>query len=194
MSPRIGLDLQTLLQVATEIADQKGMEAVTLASLAQKLEIKSPSLYNHVNGLKGLRKKMAIYGLEQLHQSLIHAAIGLSGDDAIRAMGRRYVTFVRSHPGLYEATLQAPDQNDPEVQQAGKLLVDLVLQVLKPFGLKEDESLHITRGLRSLLHGFASLEQKGGFGLPLNRDESLDLLMETYLAGIHTRMSIENKD
>ena len=189
MSPRIGLDLPTLLQTATEIADQKGMEAVTLASLAQKLEIKSPSLYNHVNGLNGLRTKMAIFGLEQLHHTLIHAANGRSGDVAIRAMSRGYVTFVRSHPGLYEATLQAPDPSDPEVQQAGKPIVDLVLQVLEPYGLNEEESLHITRGLRSLLHGFASLEQKGGFGLPLNRDESLDLLIETYMAGIQAKKS-----
>lgn len=187
MSPRIGLDLPTLLIAATEIADQKGIEAVTLASLAQKLEIKSPSLYNHVHGLKGLRKKMAIYGLEQLHQTLTQAAIGRSGDDAIRSMGKAYVSFVRAHPGLYEATLLAPDPQNPEVQLAGKPIVDLNLQMLDRFGLKDEEALHVTRGLRSLLHGFASLEQKGGFGLPLDLDQSLDLLIDTYLAGIQAK-------
>jgi hypothetical protein len=33
MSPRIGLDVQTILQAAVEIADQDGAEAVTLADL-----------------------------------------------------------------------------------------------------------------------------------------------------------------
>lgn len=188
MSPRIGLDLPTLLQAATEIADQNGIEAVTLASLAQKLEIKSPSLYNHVNGLNGLRKKLAIYGLEQLHKTLTYAAIGRSGDEAIRAMGKAYVTFARTHPGLYEATLLSPDPQDSEVQLAVKPVLDLILQVLEVYGLSGSDALHITRGLRSLLHGFASLEQKRGFGLPLDLDVSLEILLDTYLAGIRARM------
>lgn len=55
MSPRAGLDTQTLVLAAAELADEYGMEGVTLALLAAKLGVRSPSLYNHVNGLKELR-------------------------------------------------------------------------------------------------------------------------------------------
>lgn len=63
MSPRAGLDRRTLVIAAAEIADHEGIEAVTLAALANKLGVRSPSLYNHINGLQELRTQLAIYGL-----------------------------------------------------------------------------------------------------------------------------------
>ncbi|PLR76302.1 TetR family transcriptional regulator [Bacillus sp. V3-13] len=186
MSPRIGLDLQIILQAATQIADTEGIEAVTLASLAKKLKIRPPSLYNHVDGLHGLRKKLAIYGLEQLYNRLVREAIGRSGDDAVRALGKEYVAFARSHPGLYEATLLAPDPRDPEVQQAGSKIVDLAVRLMNAYGLEDEAAIHAVRGLRSILHGFASLEQRGGFGIPLDLDVSLRLLIDTFISGIHS--------
>ena len=184
MSPRIGLDLPAVLRAAAELADQRGIDSVTLASLSRKLSIRPPSLYNHVDGLGDLRKKLAVYGLRQLHDALSRAALGWSGDDAVRALGEAYITFARRRPGLYEATLRAPDPKDPEVQRAGKEITDLVVRVLSAYGLEKEAALHTVRGLRSLLHGFASLEQKGGFGLPLNPDQSLRLMIDTFLAGI----------
>ncbi len=186
MSPRIGLDLQTILQAAAGLADTHGFEQVTLASLAQKLDIRSPSLYNHVHGLNCLRKKMAIYGLELLYGALTKAAVGKAGDEAVHGLGQAYLAFARAHPGLYEATILTPDPRDPEIQQVGNQIVELIVQVLRYYGLKDDDALHVVRGLRSILHGFASLEQRGGFGLPLDLDTSFRMLVDTYLAGIRS--------
>lgn len=185
MSPRIGLTLDTILHAATEIADEQGLAEVTLANLAKKLKIRPPSLYNHIDGLKGLRKLLAIYGLEKLYNELMEAAVGYSGDEAVRAIGVAYVDFARTHPGLYEATLHAPDPQEEEVKKAGNKIVELTVKVLSVYGLEEEASLHAIRGLRSILHGFASLEQSQGFGLPLDLDETLRRLIDTFLAGIH---------
>jgi AcrR family transcriptional regulator len=187
MSPRIGLDLSTILQTATEIADKDGLDAVTLATLAKKLGIRPPSLYNHIEGLHGLRKQLAVYGLEQLYKTMAQAAIGRSGDDAVHALGNAYVTFARTHPGLYEATLQAPDPQDTDLQRASQEIVSLTLRVLHAYDLDDETALHAVRGLRSMFHGFASLEQKGGFGLPLDHDVTLRFLIDTFLTGIHRK-------
>ncbi|MFT8316371.1 MAG: WHG domain-containing protein [Clostridium sp.] len=187
MSPRIGITLDTILKAAVEIADTKGIYEVTLASLAEKLNIRTPSLYNHVNGLSELRRKLAIYGMEQLYNALTLAATGRSGDDAVRALGEAYVTFARNHKGLYEATFLNFDTKDTEIQIAADQIVSLSIRVLHAFGLEEQAAIHVTRGLRSIFHGFVSLEQKGGFGLPVNTDESFRLLIDTYLAGLHCK-------
>lgn len=184
MSPRIGLDVQTILQAAVEIADQDGAEAVTLAALAKKLTIRPPSLYNHIQGLTDLRRKLAAYGMEELYSRLAQAANGRSKDESVHAIADAYVEFVRSHPGLYEFTLSTLEKENGEIQLAGKKIVDLSIQVLNEYGLKEEAALHAVRGLRSILHGFSSLEQKGGFGLPLDADASLHLLIDSFLAGI----------
>ncbi|MBO1513385.1 TetR/AcrR family transcriptional regulator [Metabacillus bambusae] len=184
MSPRIGLNLQTILQTATQIANEEGVEAITLATLAKKLSVRPPSLYNHIDGLSGLRRKLAIHGLEELYSKLTQAAIGRSKDVAVHAIADAYVAFVRAQPGLYEITISISDPEDIEIQLAGQKIVDLTIQVLNGYGLEKDAALHAVRGLRSILHGFSSLEQKGGFGLPLDLDISLHLLIDSFLAGI----------
>ncbi|APH05741.1 TetR/AcrR family transcriptional regulator [Bacillus weihaiensis] len=185
MSPRMGLDIETILHAASEIADQQGVDAVTLATLSKKLSVKPPSLYNHIDGLTGLKKKLALYGMEKLYHELAYASIGKSKDEAVHAVSKAYMTFARLHPGLYTLTLSAKDPNDKELQEAGRKLVELTVKVLSGYGLEDDEAIHAVRGLRSILHGFSSLEHNGAFGMPLNPDVSLHLLLESFLAGIH---------
>lgn len=184
MSPRKGLDLLTIVEAAAAIADESGIEEVTLASLAQRLGIRSPSLYNHLNGLNGLRIQLAIYGLKKLTVSIDKALQGKEGDEAMYAIASAYMAFARAHPGLYELTLRAPDAEDAEYAATGQLLVDLLVQTLSFYKLDRDKAIHIIRGFRSYLHGFASIEQKGGFGMPQAVDESLKIVLQTYLTGL----------
>ncbi|MHA6528906.1 TetR-like C-terminal domain-containing protein [Paenibacillus sp. BAC0078] len=186
MSPRAGLDTHTLVLAAAEIADEQGIEEVTLAALAAKLGVRSPSLYNHVNGLQGLRSLLAVYGLEQLYAAMAVSSAGLRGDEALHAMGRAYVDFARKHPGLYETTLRAPEQGNSALEKMSEQLLSLIIEVLASYELGEAGELHAVRGFRSLLHGFAALENKGGFGMPLDLDVSLTRLISMFIAGIHS--------
>jgi AcrR family transcriptional regulator len=182
--PKIGLEISYIIEAAGEIADQYGVQEVTLANLAKKLGIRPPSLYNHFDGLTGLRKKLAIHGMEKLYKVMADAAIGVSGTEAVLSVSLAYVNFARKHPGIYEATLLAPDPEDVDVQQAGEKIVDLSVRILQAYHLEGESALHAVRGLRSILHGFSSLEQKGGFKIALDLDESLMVIIKAFLAGI----------
>ncbi|SMQ64868.1 transcriptional regulator, TetR family [Bacillus sp. OV166] len=182
--PKIALEISFIIEAAGEIADQHGVQEVTLANLAKKLGIRSPSLYNHFDGLTGLRKKLAIYGIDKLYEVMADAASGVSGTEAVLAVSQAYVGFSRKHPGIYEATLLAPDPEDVDVQQAGAKIVDLSVHVLQAYHLEGERALHAVRGLRSILHGFSALEQKGGFKMSLDLNESLMIIIKAFLAGI----------
>jgi AcrR family transcriptional regulator len=182
--PKVALDLETVIEAAADIADQFGVQEVTLANLAKRLNIRPPSLYNHVDGLPGLRKELAILGLNKLYAELSATAVGLTGEKAIIELSKTYINFARKHPGLYEATLLAPDPKDQDVQLSGGKIVDLTINVLREYDLEGDSALHAVRGLRSILHGFSSLEQKGGLELALDLDVSLRLIIKAFLAGI----------
>ena len=187
MAPRNGINLHKILLAATEIIDTNGLNELTLTSLAQKLDIRSPSLYNHFDGLPDIRRLLSIYGLEQLLSALMRAAVGRSGDEAIREMAKAYISFARAHPGLYEVTFIAPAYIDDDLQKVGQEIVDLVTQVLEAYQMEKSDTIHIARALRSLLHGFASLEQRGGFGMPIDLDDSFKHMVDTFLAGLHMR-------
>jgi hypothetical protein len=53
---------------------------------------------------------------------------------------------------------------------------------MQEYGLQGAEAIHALRGLRSLVHGFASLEASGALKHPVKRDESFAWLVESFLA------------
>ncbi|OCA82793.1 TetR/AcrR family transcriptional regulator [Pseudobacillus wudalianchiensis] len=193
MSPRMKLDVSVILQKAIELIDQHGMEYLSIGSLAKELQVRPPSLYNHISGLDELKQKLAIHGIKALYERMLQEAAGRSGDEAIRALSKTYLQFVRTHPGLYEAATRFPDPEDKELQQAQQAVVNLAVKVLEVYHLKKETAVHLVRGLRSILHGFSSLEQMGGFAMSLNVDESFSLLINTFIEGIHL-MAMREKD
>lgn len=168
MSPRVGLDLKTIVITAAEIADQEGIEKVTLATLARELNVRPPSLFNHIKGLSSLKRELSLYGLTILFENLRNASAGKKKDDAIFAIAHAYYQFTQEHPGVYELTIQAPKANDDEMREKSNQILELLNEVLKEYQLTEEETIHAIRGLRSILHGFSTLQQKGAFGLPVN--------------------------
>jgi hypothetical protein len=55
---------------------------------------------------------------------------------------------------------------------------------MRPYGLTGEDAVHAVRVLRSAMHGFVSLELMGGFGLPLNLDESFRRLIQMFIDGL----------
>ena len=73
---------------------------------------------------------------------------------------------------------------DPELEQEEARSVKVGMAVMASFGLEGEEAVHAVRGLRSVVHGFATLEISGGFGLPLELDESFSRLVDLFIAGL----------
>ena len=83
MGRKAGITLEDVVEAAAAIADRDGLEAATLTAVAGELGIKTPSLYNHLRGLSGLRRLLAIHG-SQLLLKMFEEAIGdLEGAEAL---------------------------------------------------------------------------------------------------------------
>jgi AcrR family transcriptional regulator len=185
--PRAGLDSATVVAAAADLADAEGLEAVTLSRVAAELGVKPPSLYNHVQGREGLVRGIALLGLAEMGTTLRDAAVGRSGDDALLAATQAYRAYVKEHPGRYAAgAVSAPAPDDVEHRQAGSAVVDTFVSVLRAWDLDDDDTIHAVRGIRAAVHGFASLETAGGFGLEQDVDESFARLIAALAAGMHT--------
>jgi AcrR family transcriptional regulator len=184
MARSVGIDRAQVVAVAAELADAHGLDQLTLAQVAARLGVRLPSLYNHVDGLPGLRRELALFGLRQLLERTSRAAIGKSGDAAVIALAQGYRNYVLEHPGVYMTTVRAPEPDELELQQLGQTIIEVFQAVLEPYGLDQDGVIHAIRGLRSIVHGFATLELAGGFGIPLDRDESFLRLLQAYVAGL----------
>ncbi len=184
MSPRRRLDHAAVVEGAAAVADQIGFEKLTLASVAEHLGVRIPSLYNHVAGLEGLKRDLALLSVQELTLRLSRAAIGKAADDAVFAIADAYRAFAKARPGLYAAHLRAPAPDQRGLQDASHQLIGIVQATLAAYGLCDDDAMHAVRGLRSVVHGFVSLELAGGFGLPLDLDESYHRLVAAFARGL----------
>ena len=182
---RAGLTEDRVVVEAERIADEVGLSRLTLAALAESLGVRQPSLYKHIDGMDGLQRSIAVRAKIELGDVLGRAAVGKSGDDAIRALSQSYRRWATTHPGRYSATVRAPKPGDVDDQAASATVVGVVLDVLAGYGLHGDDAIDAARALRSTLHGFVALDAAGGFGLPVDIDRSFDRLVDGLIVSLH---------
>jgi AcrR family transcriptional regulator len=185
--PRAGLTPDAVVDAAATIADKDGLEAVTLARLAADLGVRSPSLYKHVDGLGAVRRALAVRGVAEANRRIERATVGKARDEAMFALAHAYWQFARERPGLYAASLRAARPGEKDVAAAGESLLGTVLAVLSGYGVKGDDALHATRGLRAIIHGFVSLDAAGGFRLKLDLSESFNRLLAAFAKDLAAR-------
>jgi len=182
--PRQGLDTAAVVEAAAQIADADGPEAVTLARLARRLGVRAPSLYNHVDSRAALLRLLALRSLRALGEALRGAAVGLATRDALAAAAHAYRAYALAHPGCYQTTQRPPDPDDDEYAGVASSVFEVLLAVLRGWNLRGEEAIHAVRVIRSALHGFVTLESAGGFGLPVDLDESFARLVATLADGL----------
>jgi len=163
--------LVVVVRAAADLIDRARTDEVLLGDLAAHLGVRTPSLYNHIAGQAGLRRELALLGLRELALRLGWAAMGRSADDALVAAAHAYRAFARERPGIYAATLRAPDPGDDARQAASEEVLVVMRAILASYNLGHEAEVHAVRGLRRLVHGFVSLEIAGGVGLPVDVDE-----------------------
>jgi AcrR family transcriptional regulator len=185
MAKQRRLDRNGVVAKAAEMADGAGtVQALNLTTLAAALDIRVPSLYNHIANLDDLYSALAVYAAQQLITRLRSATAGKVGRDALLAVAITYRRFAHEHPGIYPLTQRAPAPDDTALTALAAELLQMFFLILASMGIQGDDAIHAVRGLRAILHGFTSLEVGEGFKMPYDLDESFYHLLATYLTGL----------
>jgi len=185
MSTKRDLDSQTILNAAVELAEERGLENISLLQIAEKLGVKPPSLYNHLSGLQEISSGIAKLAISRLGDSIRNAAVGRSKGDALSAIASAYRKFAKENPELYKAILRFHDYDDDGIQEAGHAVVRILYQVMEPYHFSGEETVNFVRGFRSALHGFVSLEEAGFFqSAEANVDGSYEQLVSHMISSL----------
>lgn len=184
--PRAGLTTSVVVREAADLADEIGYDALTLTVLASRLNVAVPSLYKHVGGLDDLRRGIALMAIDELG-SVMRTAVDDTIARDLHALATAYRRYALDHPGRYAATVRAAPAGDHELLKASDATLQIVFDALEASGLRGDDLVHAARGLRAALHGFASLETAGGFGLPQDVDRSFEWMLEAFEDGLNAR-------
>jgi AcrR family transcriptional regulator len=175
----MGLTHDRVVAQAATVADEVGLDRLSLAAVAKRLGVSLPALYKHVDSLDGLRRDLAVLGVRELTTALTGAAVGRSGRDALRAVAAAYRGYAAAHPARCAASVRVPDPADAEHLAAAEAAVGLLAAVVEGYGITGDDTIHAIRCVRVVLHGFVTLVAAGGFGLPQSVDDTFTRLVDS---------------
>ena len=180
------LTITKILEHAAERIDIAGRNDITIGELADDLGVQPSALYNHIDGLDGLKQELAVYSTDAVANHLLDSVVATSGGDAVRALAQAYRQFANQHPGQYASQLLPPAAPGDSLATAQQRIVSVFVRVLSSTGLEGDNAVHAARTVRSAIHGFVALEAIDAFTSPVDRATSFELLIEFLVAGLAT--------
>jgi AcrR family transcriptional regulator len=168
---------ERVVDEAAALADEVGLERLTLSAIAARVGVAQPSLYKHVSGLPAVRRALALRGVRELYASLLRATAGRARSDALFALAHAYRAYAHDHQGCYEASIVAPEPGDHEHTAASEEILGVVSAVLPGYGITGADAVDAIRALRAALHGYVVLERAGGYRMPRDVDRSFERLV-----------------
>jgi len=186
--PRAGLDTAAVVAAGADVADEIGFSALTMGQVAERLGVRTPSLYKHIASQEDLNRRIAALAMGEAGDAIGAAIQGRAGRDALRAAARALRAYVLAHPGRYAATLgfQLTGPDDLLALAAARSLAPFTA-VLRSYDLAPADTTHALRALRSIFHGFATIEAGGGFQWSTDTDDSFEWLVDLVDLGLRAK-------
>jgi AcrR family transcriptional regulator len=164
--PRIPLTRERILRAAMRIADEEGLEALTMRRLGQELGVQAMSLYNHVANKDDLYQGIVDLALSEIEVP----SPDLDWRTALRQSAiSAHQAFVR-HPWACNLHMGTPRVNDDRMEW-----MEGVLRTLREAGFSPNMTHHAYHALDSHITGFTLWLVSMPFD---SREELLDMAKE----------------
>lgn len=185
--PRMGLTPDKVVAAAAQLADEIGLDALSLSKLAATLGVRVPSLYKHIGGLDDLRRRIAARAAVDLAAAVEGAAHGKAGHDAVLAAAAAYRRYAAANYGSY----QAFSLRSAGYSQRGTAVDGVLRRAAADYGLAPDDAKRAGHAVRAALHGFVVLEADGGFGAA-DTEAAFQAMMALLARGLATAPTIRS--
>jgi AcrR family transcriptional regulator len=177
--PRAGLTPATVTEAAAALADELGFAQLSMGLLAERLGVKTPSLYKHVTNQADLVHRIAVQAANELADTIRDATQGRAGSDALTAGAQAMRAYVKHHPGRYAAgnAARPTGPDDPLIAALDRVLASWAAMV-RGYGIDPGQKIHVLRMVRTMLHGFATLEVASGFQIDVGVEDSFTWMID----------------
>ena len=143
-----GLNKEIIVCTATELIEQEGVSAFSMRRLAEKVHVKTASLYAHIESMEALFTEIGLSALRKQRDCLLSAIGEQHGDAAITALAESYRRFAAEHTELYKIIMQMPSGADAVLKEAAAMTAEPFMRVLADYELSEAQKMHWQRALR----------------------------------------------
>jgi AcrR family transcriptional regulator len=160
---------KALLEEAERVLEEKGVQGLSLRSMARAVGVTHAAPARHFGDLTGLLSELAAVGFHRFAGDLARALRQAGTDPSVRgrAMAHAYLGFAKAHPGLF-ALMFRSERLDPQ-RPALKEAIAAARDSLRQLAAERPTPSEMTPlalaaravALWSLVHGFAALMLEG---------------------------------
>lgn len=163
-----------VVAAAADVLEDSGPDGLTMQAVAQRVGVRAPSLYKHVDGRDDLLRLVAEAAADALARELDAAARpGLPPADALVGCAHALRAFARERPAAFrlvfspgaESTRPGPEA----VARASAPVLRVAEQLAGP-----DDALAAARTITAWAGGFVSMELADAFRLGGDVDEAFE--------------------
>lgn len=162
-----------IVEVATEIIDAEGLDALSTRRLATELAVRAPSLYNHFATKEEILDAVGDAIIGQVDLSMFGRQ---PWGKALRAWARGYRAALAAHPNIVPFLARGPGRRPAALQQA-----DAVYGALVDVGWPPAQATRIGALMRYLVAG----STLGSFSLGFPDDPTFYLERYPHLSDAH---------
>lgn len=184
-----GLNKDIIIKAAVDLIEKDGQKNFSMRILADKLEVKTASLYKHVANIDEVFTEVGLLALKQQRDIQFAAIEGKYGDEAIFSLADAYRKFAKEHSELYKTIISMPMTKNKVLEEAAEMVTEPIISVLGQFPLDETQKMHWQRVIRGIMHGFISQEESGYFRhFPVDIEESYHIAIQCFVDGLNKFM------
>lgn len=185
----MSISKEKVIQITSDLVDKEGLNNVSLKTVAEKLGIRTPSLYNHITSFDNLLREVAHNGMRAMNEQMTQAVIGNSGVIAIKIASGAYFKYMIAHPGVYETIQWATWHGNNETSEIFDNYKSLLLKLLYSCNLKQEKTKEILDLLIGVLHGYTTMQLGKAFSKPEETTNGLLEAIDTVFLGIAQKYS-----
>lgn len=176
-----------VIETACKIADEQGLNNLSLKAVAEKLNVRTPSLYNHIKSLDDLLREVAHKGMRSMNEQMAQVAIGKSGDIAMKSISVEYLNFIIEHPGVYETIQWATWHGTNETAEIFENYIKILSTIILSYNFPSESTDEILNLFTGFLHGFTTLQVRYAFSDPKKVRNDLCNSIDTILLGLRQK-------
>lgn len=189
MTMRVSKSL--VVETAARLADENGLNDLSLKTVAETLHVRTPSLYNHIESLDALRREVAHQGMRTMNEQMTRAAVGKAGAAALKGVAVAYLDFITAHPGVYETIQWATWHGTAETAEIYRSYTDLLTTILSSFSFPREHIEELVTLFAGLLHGFSTQQVRSAFSAPQKVRDELCNAVDIVVSGACRKYDIE---
>jgi len=174
-----------IIAAARELLESGGVEALTMADVADRVGVRAPSLYKRVRDQADLLHRVANDAAVELAAVLDEAATSGDPKQDLRAIAAAFRAWAHRSPAAYSLlTSRVPEdwRVDPDLNARTSAAIRRSASQL----VGDERTLDAARTFVAFAHGFVSLEVAGTFRLGGEPSSAYDLGIEMLIQAMAT--------